>query len=1076
MYRNTRVNAIQDPITREMLQDPSDIQQAWNRHFSTLAEDSTGHSRDAHHWEQFAESLKRYEQELPGVNDDLTWPEARVVLESFGNAKAPGLDGVPGGFIKLILQTTAHDCDSTFVESHATELAKLSPKQLVELIEAKLVTESERHASRGTEPSSPMADVLFRLLNLMWTGEMVPQCWQSAWMVQVPKKGDATVMDNYRGISLIDFMTKWLSKIVVRRIASALETTGRLCREQAGFRATQECTGQVVTLIEIVQRRRAIERNTYAAFLDFSKAYDMVPHMALFAKLDAIGIRGRTLSLIKQMYGETRFAVRTPLSQPLGAALPHRIEMVHQLKGLRQGCPMSPTLFNVFINDLFDGHRIQNVGVHCHFLPNKARNAADQEHVDMLFNSFARSDTGATLVPGLLFADDAVILASSLKNLKRSLNLCTQWADRNEMRFNAAKCGAMAFGKERKKRNRKSSSTENSAAVPTAADRVVNDGNAGVVGDNQDQNVPNVTADRVAGARSNTVVTSRAQNRLVEAHDQLLLQNHLVPVVDRYVYLGVEITGDLDPAAMARHRLAIAQTAIELLRPFFGNQAIPTIVRALVLKSVVIPMALYGAEIWGMVKSTVRTIQKRVNQCIRLITGCASTVCVVGIAAELNIIPIHAQATARRARAFAKWSNVHSPTIAATWIGALCLSSRLKKTTVVGVSHTWVSSLIQWIKVSDKAESKRVADMRHDTDGEELMDVHQLVHGNDTSIQTLLSLGMSKDLSTADDTQSTVPLHQRVYDCVVKRLYRQEVAANKSKSLANFIAFGFCPVLSSGGVAAASRWLSAGLRAPELSKGFALLLRLRADVAALGPELVLRKKLGTVYSRASCPCCKRRHLNGGESRAHLLLECGAWTTVRRQLLSGVIERALQELRARERAAGRMHSVDLRNITVRNNVAVLILGGRIDGGKVYLRDWANVPGWCVSDEMMLQDDDQEPGSKLPSGCVDSIEIEQHTGFWNAPADQESVPIRCDDEIDQEPFDDDDDDQGSLDDDAEVASRLEAFDHKGWSHIEEHGVLKVALFLQTIWPVRSRLVGAEMDAYARSLQASTSLSDE
>jgi hypothetical protein len=215
------------------------------------------------------------------------------------------------------------------------------------------------------------------------------------------------------------------------------------------------------------------------------------------------------------------------------------------------------------------------------------------------------------------------------------------------------------------------------------------------------------------------------------------------------------------------------------------------------------------------------------------------------------------------------------------------------------------------------------------------MEVHQLVHGNDLSIQTLLSLGMSKDLSTADDTQSTVPLHQRVYDCVVKRLYRQEVAANKSKSLANFIAFGFCPVLSNGGAASASRWLSAGLRAPELSKGFALLLRLRADVAGLGPELVLRKKLAAVYSRASCPCCKRRHLNGGESRAHLLLECGAWTTVRRQLVSGVIERALQELRARERAAGRMHSVDLWNITVRNHVAVLILGGRLDMGAICL---------------------------------------------------------------------------------------------------------------------------------------------
>jgi thiol:disulfide interchange protein DsbC len=52
-----------------MLQDPSDIQQAWNRHFSTLAEDTTGHSRDAHHWDQFAESLKRFEQELSNVKN-----------------------------------------------------------------------------------------------------------------------------------------------------------------------------------------------------------------------------------------------------------------------------------------------------------------------------------------------------------------------------------------------------------------------------------------------------------------------------------------------------------------------------------------------------------------------------------------------------------------------------------------------------------------------------------------------------------------------------------------------------------------------------------------------------------------------------------------------------------------------------------------------------------------------------------------------------------------------------------------------------------------------------------------------
>jgi hypothetical protein len=137
-----------------------------------------------------------------------------------------------------------------------------------------------------------------------------------------------------------------------------------------------------------------------------------------------------------------------------------------------------------------------------------------------------------------------------------------------------------------------------------------------------------------------------------------------------------------------------------------------------VLKSVVIPIWLCMAcrDLGHGQEQRQDDTEEGEPVCIRLITGCASTVCVVGIAAELNIIPIHAQATARRARAFAKWSNVHSPTIAATWIGALCLSSRLRKTTVVGVSHTWVSSLVQWIKVSDKGESKRVADMQHDTD------------------------------------------------------------------------------------------------------------------------------------------------------------------------------------------------------------------------------------------------------------------------------------------------------------------------------------------------------------------------
>jgi hypothetical protein len=219
--------------------------------------------------------------------------------------------------------------------------------------------------------------------------------------------------------------------------------------------------------------------------------------MALFAKLDAIGIRGRTtLSLIKQMYGETRFAVRTPLSQPLGAALPHRIEMVHQLKGLRQGCPMSPpTLFNVFINDLFDMDIAFKTwaftAISCPTRRVRQRIKNMSRYVVQQFRSLGYWCYLGAWSFVCRWCSDSGEFSQEPQTIIESVH-AMGWSKWNAIQRGQVR-RQMAFGKERKKRNRKSSSTENSAAVPTAADRVVNDGNAGVVDDNQHQNVPNMS-------------------------------------------------------------------------------------------------------------------------------------------------------------------------------------------------------------------------------------------------------------------------------------------------------------------------------------------------------------------------------------------------------------------------------------------------------------------------------------------------------------------------------------------------------------------------------------------------------
>ncbi|OMJ14471.1 RNA-directed DNA polymerase from mobile element jockey, partial [Smittium culicis] len=83
--------------------------------------------------------------------------------------------------------------------------------------------------------------------------------------------------------------------------------------------------------------------------------------------------------------------------------------------GVRQGCLASPILFDFYINDIFSN--VLDVDVPG--LPNR--------------------------IPGLLFADDAVVLADSAKNLQTLLNAISAWSDAWEMAVNASKCAIMAI-------------------------------------------------------------------------------------------------------------------------------------------------------------------------------------------------------------------------------------------------------------------------------------------------------------------------------------------------------------------------------------------------------------------------------------------------------------------------------------------------------------------------------------------------------------------------------------------------------------------------------------------------------
>jgi len=87
---------------------------------------------------------------------------------------------------------------------------------------------------------------------------------------------------------------------------------GILAREQAGFRRAEECAGQVAALVDTIQRRGIEEKPTFLLVVDLTKAYDTVPHEALLAKMEQIGIRGRMLGFVRALYASSEICLRIP--------------------------------------------------------------------------------------------------------------------------------------------------------------------------------------------------------------------------------------------------------------------------------------------------------------------------------------------------------------------------------------------------------------------------------------------------------------------------------------------------------------------------------------------------------------------------------------------------------------------------------------------------------------------------------------------------------------------------------------------------------------------------------------------
>ena len=235
--------------------------------------------------------------------------------------------------------------------------------------------------------------------------------WLTSLLVPIHKKGPTDVPDNYRGIALISCLAKLFYAILNNRLMDFCLRNEILSPSQLGFLAGNRTSDAHIILHNLINEY-CHKRNSkmYGCFVDFSKAFNRIPRDKMFQKLLDIGVTGKFYDIIKYIYEGDQVCIK--LDDLITPA-------IKTMMGVRQGCVLSPLLFNIYMAD-FPRSLSENIGV-----------KLTEDH----------------LINCILWADDIILLSETEEGLQRLLHELKNYSDLNELKINTDKTKCMIFNK-----------------------------------------------------------------------------------------------------------------------------------------------------------------------------------------------------------------------------------------------------------------------------------------------------------------------------------------------------------------------------------------------------------------------------------------------------------------------------------------------------------------------------------------------------------------------------------------------------------------------------------------------------
>uniref|UniRef100_A0A671U6T8 ribonuclease H n=1 Tax=Sparus aurata TaxID=8175 RepID=A0A671U6T8_SPAAU len=308
--------------------------------------------------------------------------------------------------LELVIKDNQNPLDASITEQELTEsIQSLKAKKAcgVDSILNEMIKYSDHKLKLA----------ILKLFNIILAVGTFPDIWNKGLITPLYKNGDKYDPNNYRGICVNSNLGKTFCNIINKRLISFINDQNVLNKCQIGFLPNFRTTDHIYTLHTLIEQELDKKKGkAYASFVDFTKAFDSIWHEGLFYRLLNSGIGGKTYDVIKSMYTNSKCAVKIGDKQT--AFFP-------QGRGVRQGCNLSPILFNLYINEFA-----------CQL---------DQSTSPGL-------NLNGTEVKNLLYADDLVLLSPTKEGLQQHLSLlhtfCQSWA----LTVNPKKTKIMIFQKQ----------------------------------------------------------------------------------------------------------------------------------------------------------------------------------------------------------------------------------------------------------------------------------------------------------------------------------------------------------------------------------------------------------------------------------------------------------------------------------------------------------------------------------------------------------------------------------------------------------------------------------------------------